>query len=599
MRRPSAALRRFTARAAHTGRSFVTDTHGAIAIAAAGVVPLLLLFGFGAVEFQRYSAVRSTVQDGLDAAALAVAKSNLTDPVQLEALGRAVLAAHMRSDRGLTLSSFKVRVENGVVVTDAAVGVSPIISDIFTAGQLQVRGHSEVLRESSGLEVALVLDTTGSMATNNRIGIAKTAAKTFIDKMSEANGTTTGTNPVRIGIVPFANTVNVGPASQAPGATWLDQNAQSPIHAEVFHRGETGGPLLTPQESWPTGVPNRFTLFTQLGVPWGGCVESRPAPFDVTDAGPSSAQPGTLFVPYFSPDEPDQVLNARTYNTSLPDTPPVQAYAYANSYVEDVRRALRGYSFNTTTGAARLGAPWPNFTVAGNDPATIIQAFYRYAAGNNDAAMGWRGVQGRLAKYAGGAANTRLDLTDGRGPNRGCAVRPMTRLSTNYAALKSDIESLTVGGPTNIPMGLAWGWHLVSPNMPFGASPASDTSARRVVVLMTDGDNSLWSPVDGDVGNMNRSEYGGAGYSWQNRVGSTSNDRTAALNARLALLCTNMRNAKITVYTIRVEVTGGSPDLLRNCATDPGMFFDVKQASELTTTFDKIARSIQNLRISK
>lgn len=597
---PWAALRR-------KARRLSSDRRGAIAPAGALLMIPLTLLAFGAVEFHRYTAVRSNLQDALDAAALAVARSTSKDPAVLQQIGDAVLRAQVPFDANLRLSSFTVTLVNGVIVTDARVSVTPIIANLVMTGDLQVTGRSEVLREVRGLEVALVLDTTGSMATNSRITIAKAAAKGFVDQMKAAAAGTTTPDAVRIALVPFANTVNVGPNSQVPAATWLDQNALSPVHAQVFHRGETGpGPLFQPQEVW-NGNPNRFTMLANLGAPWAGCVESRPFPHDTQDTAPGIAQPETLIVPYFAPDEPDQINNARDYNPNLPNTAVIQGYRYSNSYVEDFGRALRGFNQNPATWGWRFGDPWPGYNLQSADPVQVVAAFYRYAAGNNLVEDGWKGVQGRVAKYSGGPLATRLDLTGGKGPNRGCAVQPLTRLSTNYDALKTDIDNMTIGGNTNIPMGLVWGWHMVSPNMPFGASPASTRGVKRVVVLMTDGDNWLGSDVDDDLGNMNGSEYSGTGYAWQNRLGTTSRDplvRQAALNGRLTTLCNNMRgtdaqNPNVIVYTIRVEVTGGDPNLLRNCATQPDMFYDVRDAAALTDVFIKIARSIQNLRIAK
>jgi hypothetical protein len=75
--------------------------------------------------------------------------------------------------------------------------------------------------------------------------------------------------------------------------------------------------------------------------------------------------------------------------------------------------------------------------------------------------------------------------------------------------------------------------------------------------------------------------------------------RTSAIDARLSQLCTNMKAKGIVIYTVRVEVTTGSSDLLKNCATSPDRFYDVAQASQLNSAFQAIARSIDNLRISK
>jgi hypothetical protein len=46
-------------------------------------------------------------------------------------------------------------------------------------------------------------------------------------------------------------------------------------------------------------------------------------------------------------------------------------------------------------------------------------------------------------------------------------------------------------------------------------------------------------------------------------------------------------------------VIDGSASLLKNCATNPNMYYDVDQASELNNVFSSIAQNLANLRISK
>src|SRR5690606_32705650 len=49
-----------------------------------------------------------------------------------------------------------------------------------------------------------------------------------------------------------------------------------------------------------------FELLDTLRIGWGGCVESRPYPYDVRDTAPSASDQSTMFVPYFAPDTPDE-----------------------------------------------------------------------------------------------------------------------------------------------------------------------------------------------------------------------------------------------------------------------------------------------------
>lgn len=608
------------------GKALRDERGGILVTAALSMMPITMLC-FAAVEFHNYSRQRADLQDALDAAALAVARAPIrSTEAQLRTLYVGVLKAHLDLRPGLVTlvesgadpvtgqgSQPSLTYASGKVTANASLRISPIIASFFVKGDLIVSGGSVIHRDMSGLEVALVLDNTGSMATNNRIGIAKEAATSFVQILQDVTGASTTAGAVKIGVVPFSSTVNVGAGNRASGVSWLDQRALSPVHDDIFHRRpayttteRNGGPVhqvAYPAESWAAGATNRFTLLDQLGIAWGGCVESRPMPHDVTETAPTETDPDTLFVPYFAPDEPDRVMayddppDARTWwSNQLAPGMDVQAVAYPNSYVEDLRRSLAGY--NTPVGNARLGAPWATFRVdryPANPTGLLQDALGHTNGGLTDAATRafWAGIAGTVGKYA---DPTGLDQSGDKGPNRGCAVRPVTRLTTNYAQVKADIQNLTIGGSTNIPMGLMWGWHLLSPNAPFGDGAAyTNRKVTKIAVLMTDGDNSMpWA------GNLNNSEYSGIGYVWQNRVGTTPDTGAAntALNGRLGALCANMKARGIILYTVRVEQIGDDT-LLRGCASGAAMYFDVKTAAELTATFDKIALSIQNLRIAQ
>jgi len=66
------------------------------------------------------------------------------------------------------------------------------------------------------------------------------------------------------------------------------------------------------------------------------------------------------------------------------------------------------------------------------------------------------------------------------------------------------------------------------------------------------------------------------------------------------MICSNIRAAGITVYTVQVN-TGNDPTstLLQNCATDPGKFFLLSSANEIITTFSAIGTNISKLRIAR
>ncbi|MCZ7660630.1 MAG: VWA domain-containing protein [Xanthobacteraceae bacterium] len=148
---------------------------------------------------------------------------------------------------------------------------------------------------------------------------------------------------------------------------------------------------------------------------------------------------------------------------------------------------------------------------------------------------------------------------------------PLTDVTdgTGWTNLNGKIDEMTPAGYTNTTIGLVWGWHALTANSPFpqGSAPAPDLD--KVVVMLTDGQNT-----------RNR---------W-----TTSQ---SSIDARMQLACDNAKAAGIRIYTVRV--IDGNASLLRGCASSPSMYYNVQQASELSSVFSSIAQNLANLRISK
>ena len=95
------------------------------------------------------------------------------------------------------------------------------------------------IRLKNTLEVALVLDNSGSMSSTatasgqKRIDLLKTAAKQLVETLSDqASLIKQVDKPVQFSLVPFAASVNVGPENA--GASWMDVDGLSPVHQENF-----------------------------------------------------------------------------------------------------------------------------------------------------------------------------------------------------------------------------------------------------------------------------------------------------------------------------------------------------------------------------
>ena len=146
-------------------------------------------------------------------------------------------------------------------------------------------------------------------------------------------------------------------------------------------------------------------------------------------------------------------------------------------------------------------------------------------------------------------------------------------LSYEWTTLANKIDAMESNGATNVTIGLSWGWHSLTKSLPLteAADPAQDLS--KFILLMTDGDNT------------------------QNRFGGNGSSSCSQCDTRTALACVNAKAAGIKIYTVRV--INGNADLLRACASDPSMYFDVQSASDLNAVFNAIGGQLASLHLSQ
>jgi len=544
------------------------DERGAIAVQFALLLIPIAILTFGLIDLSRASVQKRQLQDALDAATLMVARSTATTNADLDAIGDAALATEM-AGLGVSLTSanstFALGDNNTVVGTIQNVTIKPIISNLWSSGDANVSTSATVMRSVNKLEVALVLDNTGSMASTLGSGTRKIdalidASKSLVDVLASAAARASETDAVKISVVPFSMTVNIGSTYQGQ-TSWLAGKMPSTGYgADVFATNQ-----------------DRFTLLSNLGLTWAGCVESRPAPYDVTDDAPNASVPASMFVPFFAPDEPDD--NTVGVNQS------------SSTRYRDARTQSTYYPIMN------------NWLPDGVSP-------------NGALATAWNTRSTPVAKYGASNKNNVLSLAKtgtSYGPNAGCGLTSLKRLTNvrstaDRDAVKAKLDQMIANGNTNVAMGLAWGWHTLSNNAPFadGVNPTTTDGRKttKVIVLLTDGDNT-----NDTYNNPNNSVYTGYGYIGQGRLknasgvslttSSTATNRRDAIDSREALLCENAKAKGVQIYAIGVGVSSHSKTILQQCATKLDMYYDVTDAAQLTSVFNTIAGSIQNLRITK
>lgn len=157
-------------------------------------------------------------------------------------------------------------------------------------------------------------------------------------------------------------------------------------------------------------------------------------------------------------------------------------------------------------------------------------------------------------------------------PSDFCAqstLTPIRPLTSDWTALTSTINAMTPVGNTNVTIGAVWGAASLSPIAPLPeAAPASTPRLTKYMILLTDGDNT------------------------QNRFG----DGQSAMDNRTEAACNSAKAAGIQIFSIRV--IDGNRNLLRGCASTPGMYYEVSNAAQLAPIFQQIAREISQIRLT-
>lgn len=149
------------------------------------------------------------------------------------------------------------------------------------------------------------------------------------------------------------------------------------------------------------------------------------------------------------------------------------------------------------------------------------------------------------------------------------ALADVMPLTNDWDALRNRVNQMNPNGNTNVTIGLVWAWHALTQNLPLTEASAPTPDLDKVIVLLTDGENT-----------QNRWTYS-----------------TSAIDARTAAACSNIKAANVKIYTVRV--IDGNTTLLKSCASSPGMYYDVQDASQLNEVFASIAQNLANLRVAK
>lgn len=622
-----------------------SDRGGNVVMIFALVMPALIMITLGGIDLNRITTVKARVQDALDAAALAAARSSYTDADDLRTVAMVALRANLRGASVEPFSDADLKIEltaNQVVVADLKVQVKTLVANIVLPpygklmdDTLPVNVHSEVNRSSKDIEVALVLDITGSMA-GSRLTSLKDAARQLAtivvqDRQSPYYS--------RMAVIPYSTGVNLGDmASDARGPA---------IQSTAITKAD-----------WSTGAARSITAISRANK---GYVTSSNHGFKVGDFIWIDGVKGMT------------QINAKPYRVADASTDAFSLQSWNGSYWADVSTSsYKTYSSSGTAYGCKLSdctivVTSPNHGLSATDPATGAQSGVRitdvigmskinatrdtdywlisnvtrdtfsiglvgptagtYASGGKvwcgDDRCQWRiyrNVSGAMKVYpisdcvserAGPHQNddTRPSVAyvgrfypNQAGSNK-CTASPLLPLTDDRAEINKLIgpvnapsQGFQAAGYTAAQIGLAWGWYSVSPefNALWSAYPAAaydPNKTLKAVILMTDGEFN--APYCSGVLGRDAS-FGGS-----DRADCAATNGEPYGQARA--LCTAIKGKNIILYTVGFQVSANSSAgrFLKDCATTPANFFLPASGADLTESFKAIGRDITRLRISR
>ncbi|CAN0384425.1 unnamed protein product, partial [Phaeothamnion confervicola] len=291
--------------------------------------------------------------------------------------------------------------------------------------EINLTSHSQIMKAMRPIEIALVMDTTGSMATFDKIGGAKTAARNLLSTVYGGSAASVPESEyLRVALVPFAAGVRLNPSAYDFNLDWIDTTGDNPLSKVNFN-----------DSTW-----NNYTTWAKLKKTsstyhaWNGCVEARMrgddasnTDYNVNDVAPTSGV--TKFPAYFAPDAPS-FADLSTYGVN-------QNQSWSGTYIPE------------------SGMP---SEIAGLNATDKQDPLKR---------------QENQAKYLNRNIGAESLASATEGPWKGCAKSSIVPLTYKRANVEAGITAMTAAGNTLIAEGVAWGWRALSPTEPFTKVEAS------------------------------------------------------------------------------------------------------------------------------
>ncbi|WP_407531062.1 pilus assembly protein TadG-related protein [Methylobacterium oryzisoli] len=209
-------------------RRLVRQRDGNVAITfALAFIPLVMLVGV-VVDHARAIDIRARLQQAADVAALAVIReAPVLSQADFEKRARSFFDAAYPGLPGISLSRFTPTRTGAQIKIEAVASMPTTFSRLMHPEPIVVSVSSESTAGGQAIEVALVLDTTGSMNQDGKLPALKQAAKDFLTYLDK---TVLSRSDAKVALVPFTTQVNLGPVTTS--ASWLSFTKLNQVNAQ-------------------------------------------------------------------------------------------------------------------------------------------------------------------------------------------------------------------------------------------------------------------------------------------------------------------------------------------------------------------------------
>jgi Flp pilus assembly protein TadG len=611
---------------------FRKDENGAFMVLFAVLAIVLIAVSGSVVDFTYTQTARTRAQTALDSAALALqTRISIDSNATLKSKAQAILTERL-GDTAITatIDSVTVDTTEGKINLQGSLTVPTAFVQLVGIRNITSHLTSEVTQGSKDIEVAVALDTTGSMAgqklTDLKNAMNGTATTTgLIDLVVQTAQTPTYS---KMAIVPWTQAVNVGstyaaqvrgtpvPPSTITNAGWMSGTSKSisgvtnanpaVVTTSTNHGFSTGDYVYI---SGVSGMTNLNGHVYQVG---NAAVGGSTKKFELKNV-------DSRFWSAYSSSSSDKVTECLN---SLCQVKITTSTAHGHVAGDTVYiSGVNGLTAINGTHAGAVGTVPTSTTYFLTDEDANTVGYTTYSSGGNSYCTKY-GCQYLYFQTAAGGfslyqvnncaterttnaftdtapTTTKLSYNYASG-GADCISQTIQPLTSNKTTLKALVTSLSAANSTAGHLGLAWGWYMISPNFgylwPAASQPAAYGTANLVkaVILMTDGQFN----IQYCNGVLSRDSSNGTSAQKINcdAPDGSSHDQAVAICDAIKAPANDT-----ILYTVGFDLGTDTDSLnfLRDCATTPSDFYRADTGTDLSDAFNDIAHKLNDLRISK